>query len=87
MADKTFSTEERAVLVKALRDWSAGELNQQPGGFQAEFLLDFITDKIGTRYDIRGLLDAQAVIEQRIETLTRRCTSWRSRPTSHAELR
>lgn len=69
MADQTFSPEERTELLRVLRDWSAQELDRELGGFEAEFLLDFVTEKLGAYYYNRGLLDARALLEQRIETI------------------
>jgi len=69
MADHTFSGDERTELLRALREFSAAELDRELGGFEAEFLLDFITDKLGAYYYNRGLLDARALLEQRIETI------------------
>jgi len=69
MADHTFSADERTELLRALREFSASELENELGGFEAEFMLDFITEKIGAYYYNRGLLDARALLEKRIETI------------------
>jgi len=69
MIDHTFSSDERTELLRVLREFSAVELDRELGGFEAEFLLDFITEKLGAYYYNRGLLDARALLEQRIETI------------------
>lgn len=45
------------------------ELDQKLGQFDAEFLLDFFTRSIGPYYYNRGIFDAQAVLENRIENV------------------
>ena len=69
MADDTFDPAERSRLIEELRSWFDTELNRELGGFEAEFLLDFITGHIGAYYYNRGLLDARALLESRIETI------------------
>ncbi|MET0550616.1 MAG: DUF2164 family protein, partial [Xanthomonas sp.] len=38
------------------------ELQQQVGAFEAEFLLDFVAERIGPHYYNRGLHDARAAL-------------------------
>jgi len=40
------------------------------GQFDAEFLLDFFSEEVGSYYYNRGLCDAQAYLEKKIETIS-----------------
>lgn len=70
MASIEFSKEEKALLVNKLKQYFSDELDQDIAQFNAEFLLDFVTDKIGPYFYNRGLYDAQALVESKIETIT-----------------
>ena len=64
-----FSPEERVVLIDQIRIWFDENLDQELGQFQAEFLLDFFTDKVGVFHYNRGLLDARALFENKVELI------------------
>lgn len=64
-----FSNAERAVIVERIKQYFSEELSQEIGQFDAGFLLDFFTDEIGPYYYNRGLLDAQVVIEEKVESI------------------
>jgi uncharacterized protein (DUF2164 family) len=65
-----FSKEETERLTRKVQLYFNDELDQELGQFPAQFLLDFFTEEIGPYYYNRGLLDAQAVLESRLESLT-----------------
>jgi uncharacterized protein (DUF2164 family) len=69
-ADIRFSNDEKAILVDKLKLYFDQELNQEIGQFDAEFLLDFIGEEMGVYFYNRGLQDAQAMLESRIESIT-----------------
>jgi uncharacterized protein (DUF2164 family) len=69
MAKIEFKRDEKAVLVRKIQLYFTEELNFNIGQFDAEFLLDFFTEEIGPYYYNRGLFDAQAVLETRVETI------------------
>ncbi len=69
-ADIRFSNDEKAILVDKLKLYFDQELNQEIGQFDAEFLLDFIGEEMGAYFYNRGLQDAQAMLESRIESIT-----------------
>ncbi|MCP5180424.1 MAG: DUF2164 domain-containing protein [Pseudomonadales bacterium] len=69
MADITFSKAEKEILVRKIRLYFSEELKQDIGGFDAEFLLDFFAAEIGVYFYNRGLYDAQAVLERRMEDI------------------
>ncbi|MEM6512405.1 MAG: DUF2164 domain-containing protein [Pseudomonadota bacterium] len=64
-----FSNGEKAVLVANIQAYFREELDQDIGQFPAEFLLEFFTREIGSVYYNRGLLDAQAVLQKRVDSI------------------
>lgn len=64
-----FTKEERAALVKRIQLYFSEELEQDISQFPASFLLDFFIEEIGPHFYNRALLDAQAVIDERIDTI------------------
>ena len=69
MSKIEFSEEERALLVRRIQLYFREELEQEIGRFDAEFLLEFIAEELGAYFYNRGLYDAQAILEKRMETL------------------
>jgi len=65
-----FSKEEKQALVEKIRTYMNDELDQEIGQFDAEFLLDFFSDNIGKFYYNRGLYDAEAILEGRLDAIT-----------------
>lgn len=64
------SKADRAHLVRCLQEYMASELDQELEQFAAEFLLDYLTRELGPYYYNQGLLDAQALLEKRLESIT-----------------
>ena len=64
-----FTTAERETLVRKIQLYFHEELDQQIGQFPAEFLLEFFTEEIGPYFYNRGLFDAQAVLQKRIDSI------------------
>jgi uncharacterized protein (DUF2164 family) len=69
MSKIEFSKEERELLVRKVRLYFKEELDQEIGQFDAEFLLDFFVDDIGPYFYNRGIYDAQAILEKRLESI------------------
>jgi uncharacterized protein (DUF2164 family) len=69
MAKIEFNKDEKEVLTRKIQLYFNQELNQQIGQFDAEFLLDFFTEEVGAFYYNRGLMDAQIVIQDRVERI------------------
>ena len=65
-----FSKEEKEAVIGKIQKYFSDELSQDIGQFDAEFLLDFFVDEIGKYLYNRGLYDAQAILESRMENLT-----------------
>lgn len=70
MADIQFTNDEKAILVNKLKMYFHEELDQELKQFDAEFLLDFIGEEIGAYFYNRGLYDAQALVESKLESIT-----------------
>ncbi len=68
MAD--FTREEKEAIVAKIQAWFEKELKQDIGQFDAEFLLDFFGDEVGKYFYNRGLYDAQAILEERMDNIT-----------------
>ena len=70
MSKIEFSAEQKAQLSQQLKAYVAEELDHEIGQFESEFLLDFITAKIGPHFYNQGIADAGAVIASRFEDIT-----------------
>jgi uncharacterized protein (DUF2164 family) len=64
------SKETREALARSLTDYLRTELEVEVAGFDAQFLLDFIVERIGPRFYNQGLLDAQALFRAKVELVT-----------------
>lgn len=69
MSEITFTPEERDVICRKIQLYLREELDQEVGQFDAGFLLDFFADEIGAFFYNRGLYDAQAILETRLENI------------------
>ena len=59
--------DEKEIIVGRIQTYFREELNQELGGFDAEFLLDFFAEEMGAYFYNRALYDAQAILERRLE--------------------
>ncbi|EGQ9158547.1 DUF2164 domain-containing protein [Vibrio parahaemolyticus] len=57
---------QKETLASAIQDYMQDELSIEIGQFDSEFLIDFITDKLGAVYYNKGVEDSKAVIERRM---------------------
>ena len=67
MTKITFTKDEKALIVRKIQLYFSEELKQEIGQFDAEFLLDFVGQEIGSYFYNRGLYDAQAALSAKIE--------------------
>ena len=67
MTKITFSKDEKALIVRKIQLYFSEELKQQIGQFDAEFLLDFVGQEIGSYFYNRGLYDAQAALNAKLD--------------------
>ncbi|WP_020207651.1 DUF2164 domain-containing protein [Gilvimarinus chinensis] len=65
-----FSEQEKDVIVNKIQGYFRDELDQTIGSFDAIFLLDFFAEEIGPYFYNRGLYDAAAVLDDKMETIT-----------------
>lgn len=70
MSNVEFSKDEKQVLVRKIQLYFDEELSQDIGQFDAEFLLDFFSEKLGAYYYNRGLYDAQTIIEGKVADIS-----------------
>ncbi|CAE6938628.1 DUF2164 domain-containing protein [Vibrio alginolyticus] len=57
---------QKEALATAIQDYMQDELSIEIGQFDSEFLIDFITDKLGAVYYNKGVEDAKSLIERRM---------------------
>jgi uncharacterized protein (DUF2164 family) len=65
-----FTRDEKSIIAGKIQLYFQEELEQEIGQFDAEFLLDFFAEEIGSFFYNRGIYDAQAVLEARLENIT-----------------
>lgn len=69
MAEIKFTEAEKAVIVTKVQRYFETELEQEIGGFDAEFLVDFFSTQIGAYFYNRGLYDAQSVLSSKFDEI------------------
>jgi len=69
MSKIEFTLKQRELMVQKLQSYFEQELDQDLEQFDAEFLLDFFSKDIGAHFYNRGLHDARAIFESRIESI------------------
>jgi uncharacterized protein (DUF2164 family) len=62
-----FTSVEKDQIVHKVKTYFRDELDQEIGGFDAEFLIDFFSAQIGTYFYNRGLQDAHQLFTQKVE--------------------
>ena len=69
MSDTKFSKEETERIVSKVKEYFIDELDQDIGGFEAEFLIDFFAKEIGPYFYNRGLSDAHTLFSEKADEL------------------
>ncbi|MAY43291.1 MULTISPECIES: DUF2164 domain-containing protein [unclassified Neptuniibacter] len=69
MSEIKFTKDETDRIVSKIKTYFNDELDQDIGGFEAEFLIDFFAKEIGPFYYNKGLSDAQDLFSQQAEEL------------------
>ncbi len=54
-------------MTQKLQQYFTRDLNYDLGSFDAQFLLDFISQEIGYHFYNQGLLDVQAILSKKID--------------------
>jgi len=62
--------DDRTALARTLRVHLKDELDVEVGGLEAEFLLDFLAERLGPRFYNQGLRDAATALAKRMDVLT-----------------
>ena len=70
MSKITFTTEQKNLIVQKIQLYFYDELDQDIGAFDAEFLLDFFSENIGAFYYNQGLLDAETIINKKLDDIS-----------------
>lgn len=69
MSEIKFSNAEKQALVHKVKNYFMAKLHQEIGQFDAEFFLDFFSKQLGAYYYNRGLYDARAILETKLESI------------------
>jgi uncharacterized protein (DUF2164 family) len=69
MSKLELSKESAEAASKALSDYLKRELDLEVKGFDAVFLVDFITEHLGPHYYNQGLADAQALLAKKLDEM------------------
>lgn len=67
MVEIKFTADEKAIIVRKIQLYFIEELKQEIGRFDAEFLLDFFSNEVGSYFYNRGLYDAQAILSSKMD--------------------
>lgn len=67
MTEFRLSKDETARIVDKIKTYFNDELDQDIGGFEAEFLIEFFAKEIGAHFYNQGLADARALFAEKAE--------------------
>ena len=70
MTNIELSDAEREIAVDKIQKYFSTELDQEIGGFEAQFLLEFFGKEFGALFYNQGLYDAQTVFKDKLDDLT-----------------
>lgn len=70
MAEIKFSHKQKNDIVEEIQKYFEKELAQEIGQFDAEFLLDFFSEKVGSYYYNQGVNDARTILDDKLDTIT-----------------
>ena len=69
MALFSFSKPEKDAIVQKIQRYFRKELDQEIGQFEAGFLFDFFGEEIGPHFYNKGIHDAQAILQKRVDAV------------------
>ncbi len=61
--------EQKAVAIAKIKDYAAENFDVELGNLQTEMFLDFLTEKLGPAYYNKGVTDAMAFMNEKVEDL------------------
>ncbi len=64
-----FTRDEKHQLVKEIQQYCLDELDIELSHFDAEFLFDFLSKKMGTTFYNQGLKDAQTILSSKLDLI------------------
>jgi len=70
MDEIKFTRAERELIVNKLQLYFREELDQEIGGFDAEFLLDFFAGEVGPFFYNRGIYDAERMVAEKVTEIS-----------------
>lgn len=70
MSKIEFSAQQKEQLIQKLQKYMSEELEVELGQFDADFLLDFISNEMGSVFYNQGLYDAQTVLTDKMDSLS-----------------
>lgn len=69
MSKIELSKDAQDAAAKAVSRYLKDELDLDVTGFDAVFLIDFITEALGPHFYNQGLLDAQAILHKKVDEI------------------
>ncbi|QDI05063.1 DUF2164 domain-containing protein [Xanthomonas cerealis pv. cerealis] len=69
LPSRVLGREDKARIAEQLQRYLREELQQEIGGFEAQFLLDFVAERIGAHFYNRGLQDARTQLVTQLDAL------------------
>lgn len=70
LSEIKFDQREKDILVQKVKNYFQEELDQEIGGFDAEFLIDFFAKEVGSYFYNRGIYDAQSMLATKMEEIS-----------------
>lgn len=70
MDDIQFSKAEKEQMIHKVKRYFNEELDQDIGGFEAEFLIDFFAKEMGSYFYNRGVYDAETVVTEKVSEIS-----------------
>jgi len=70
LSDIKLDADSKDEIVNRIQKYFDEELKQEIGSFEAQFLLDFFAENIGSYYYNQGLADALTAFETKIEEIS-----------------
>lgn len=69
MANIELNVEQKTIIIKKIQSYMQQELDVELGQFDAEFLLDFFGDHVGSYFYNQGIYDAQQLMSSKIDLI------------------
>tara|TARA_B100000767_G_scaffold272687_1_gene300962 strand:- start:681 stop:935 length:255 start_codon:yes stop_codon:yes gene_type:complete len=69
MSEIKLSKDEKELIIYKVKAYFSRELDQDLGGFDAEFLIDFFSIEVGAYFYNQGLNDAQVLFREKTDEI------------------